>query len=60
MKALMAMGMVMLVALLGGCGGYAASGDRDAAATSGSNGSGVTVFGTIDAGVSRTTTRTDR
>ena len=48
--------MVMLVSLLGGCGGYAASGDRDGAATGG----GVTVFGTLDAGVSRTTTRTDR
>jgi len=49
--------VVMFASLLCGCGGYAASGNRDAAATSGS---GVTVFGTIDAGVSRTTTRTDR
>ena len=60
MKALVMVGTVMLASLLGGCGGYAASGDRDAAA-GGSVGSrsSVTVFGTIDAGVSRTT-RTDR
>ena len=59
MKALVMVGTVMLASLLGGCGGYAASGDRDAAAGGSVGSSSVTVFGTIDAGVSRTT-RTDR
>ncbi len=54
MKTLIA---TMLASLLCACGGYAASGDRDAAA---SGGNGVTVFGTIDSGISRTTTQTGR
>lgn len=57
MKALIA---IVLASLLCGCGGYAASSSRDAETTGTSGGSGVTVFGTIDANVSRTTTRTDR
>jgi len=48
-----------LTALACGCagGGGPSAGERDDMAT---GGSGVTVFGTVDAGVSHTTTRTGR
>jgi len=44
-------------ALAAGCAGTGSAGGSDRAASSGS---GVTVFGTIDAGVSGTTNRSDR
>ncbi|WP_431109652.1 hypothetical protein [Variovorax paradoxus] len=58
MKPIIAAVLAIAVGALAGCAGTgsASGGDR---ATS-SSGSGVTVFGTIDAGVSGNTNRSDR
>ena len=45
-------------ALAAGCAGTGSAGNADRATSS--SGSGVTVFGTIDAGVSGSTNRSDR
>ncbi|BEP64382.1 hypothetical protein GmRootV213_49360 [Variovorax sp. V213] len=49
---------VAIGALAAGCAGTGSAGNSDRAASS--SGSGVTVFGTIDAGVSGSTNRSDR
>jgi ABC-type glycerol-3-phosphate transport system substrate-binding protein len=48
---------VLVAALAAGCAGTGSGGGNGSAASSGS---GVTVFGTIDAGVSGTTNRSER
>ncbi|MCR8957696.1 MULTISPECIES: hypothetical protein [unclassified Variovorax] len=53
--AVLAIAMGVLVA---GCAGTGSAGSSDRAASS--SGSGVTVFGTIDAGVSGSTNRSER
>lgn len=57
--AVFAIAMGVLVA---GCasGAGAASGDNGTASSAGSSGSGVTVFGTVDASVSGYSTRSER
>ncbi|MBT2335926.1 hypothetical protein J7E49_18660 [Variovorax paradoxus] len=47
---------IAMGALAAGCAGTGSAGDRGTV----SSGSGVTVFGTIDAGVSGSTNRSDR
>ena len=49
---------IAMSALAAGCAGTGSAGNGDRATSSGS--SGVTVFGTIDAGVSGSTNRSDR
>ena len=49
---------IAMAALASGCAGTGSAGNGDRATSSGS--SGVTVFGTIDAGVSGNTNRSDR
>ena len=49
---------IAMGALAAGCAGTGSAGNGDRATSSGS--SGVTVFGTIDAGVSGSTNRSDR
>jgi hypothetical protein len=49
---------IAMGALAAGCAGTGSAGSGDRAATS--SGSGVTVFGTIDAGVSGSTNRSER
>ena len=48
---------IAMGALIAGCAGTGSAGNGDRAASSGS---GVTVFGTIDASVSGSTNRSDR
>ena len=50
---------IAMGALAAGCAGTGSAGNGDRA-TSSSGSSGVTVFGTIDAGVSGSTNRSDR
>jgi hypothetical protein len=50
--------VIALGALVSGCAGTGSAGSSSASGTSG--GSGVTVFGTIDAGVSGTTNKSSR
>jgi hypothetical protein len=49
---------IAMGALAAGCAGTGSAGSSDRAASS--SGSGVTVFGTIDAGVSGSTNRSER
>ncbi|SDJ03910.1 hypothetical protein [Variovorax sp. OV700] len=49
---------IAMGALAAGCAGTGSAGNADRATSS--SGSGVTVFGTIDAGVSGSTNRSDR
>jgi hypothetical protein len=49
---------IAMGALVAGCAGTGSAGSSDRAASS--SGSGVTVFGTIDAGVSGSTNRSER
>jgi hypothetical protein len=48
---------VLIAALAAGCAGTGSAGGSGPAASSGS---GITVFGTVDAGVSGTTNRSER
>lgn len=50
--------VIALGALVSGCAGTGSGGSSSASGTTG--GSGVTVFGTIDAGVSGTTNKSSR
>jgi len=49
---------IAIGALAAGCAGTGSAGNSDRATSS--SGSGITVFGTIDAGVSGSTNRSDR